>query len=104
MGAEDATCPGEEPQTCCHEANIEQQCTDYEADGYSCQEKCLDFAQDLPREEERKVKTAYYFPKQATCPRNEVCCKRTAEPIVIPPPPIVLETPTTCGTHNPNGI
>ena len=34
MLAEDATCPGEEPQTCCHEANIEQQCTDYEADGY----------------------------------------------------------------------
>ena len=53
--AEDATCPGGKTETCCHEANIEQKCSDYNADGYSCQENCLDLSTDLPTEDERQV-------------------------------------------------
>jgi hypothetical protein len=85
MLAEDATCSSK-TETCCHEANIAHDCSYYEADGFSCQEACVDFPQDLPKVEERKVDTNYYFPKQATCPKNKICCRRTE----VPDPKIIV--------------
>ena len=83
--AETAECEIE-GDICCHEADIQRPCTDYESDGYKCSETCLDLPQDFPREEERTANIPYYDPKNTHCEKaGHVCCKRTQPP---PPPPI----------------
>ena len=78
--ADQATCPTE-TDTCCSNEEITHDCSEYAQDGYSCVKKCYDLPQDIPDVNERKSNVNPYQPKEAKCPRNEICCKRKS-PIV----------------------
>ena len=57
-----------------------QRCSDYNADGFKCAEKCYDTPQDSPLSNNRKANILPYLPKEAICPGELFCCKRT-EPL-----------------------
>ena len=55
----------------------------YSADGYKCASSCYDLPQDEPKKEDRKSDIEFYFPKEARCPKNQICCKRREKPKTI---------------------
>ena len=65
---------------CCHNANIEQPCSIYSPDNYTCSDECYDLPQEVPKKEDRSDETKnieFYFPRQGKCSNNQYCCQRT---------------------------
>ena len=58
-------------EICCHNANIEQSCSIYSPDNYTCSNECYDLPQEIPKKEDRSEETKrieFYFPRQGKCP------------------------------------
>lgn len=77
--ADEGTCPNDS-DICCSEDEIDRECSDYSPDGYKCVQNCFDLPQDEPSESEQLSNISPFLPKEAKCPKGELCCKRLEKP------------------------
>ena len=87
--ADEATCPNDS-DICCSEDEIDQECSDYSPDGYKCVRNCFDLPQDEPNESEQLSNISPFLPKEAKCPKGELCCKRFTKPNVTEEPNLTV--------------
>ena len=87
--ADEAICPNDS-DICCSEDEIDRECSDYSPDGYKCVQNCFDLPQDEPSESEQLSNISPFLPKEAKCPKGELCCKRLEKPNLTEEPNLTV--------------